>query len=581
MSKEFIFIGLMLLFVACLNEKQQAEKILRHYISQKEGLIRNFSMESSVALWNATVSGDKNDYQKLVDIELAFNKSNQNASNLFAPDRFSSINQNIFTDQQDFELLKKLKYSGLITDTLLSRQLNVLYQAFMGPQIETEKYQKLMNAELKLWQAFSGVKITLDGKKYGINQIDSIKKITKDAVVLKNIFLEYQKQGRLLAPDIIRMIKERNEFAVNFGYSDFYQLSLEAKDQTPEQIKMLLDEVEQKTNTYFFEAKVCIDKMLAKRFHVPIDDLEPWFYSDERNLYLPERHTRKMDSLFSGSDPVKKAEVFFEGIGLPIHDVVENSDLEYRPGKSSVTAMINVDFKNDIRLISSIQNTHEGMVRMMHLGGHASHYNSISDRIPYLLKTPNYVLGEGIAKYFETLASDYGWLKNNVVIDTVMQKRLILVCQHLHQIDQLFRCRKLLVLADFEREIYRNPDQDLDDLWLRLNSKYLGVNYPIEKNASFWAASKYATGFSCTIHNLVLADVFAAQLQHAIKNRVLTKTNGVYAGNKAIGMYLVANLYRYGNLLPWEQLVEKATGESLNTKYFVGQLIEDEKIIDN
>ncbi len=80
MRKLFLFIVLSVSLMACLNEKQQAEKILRHYISQKEGLIRNYSMESSVALWNATVSGDENDYQKLVDIELAFNKSNQNAS---------------------------------------------------------------------------------------------------------------------------------------------------------------------------------------------------------------------------------------------------------------------------------------------------------------------------------------------------------------------------------------------------------------------------------------------------------------------------------------------------------------------
>lgn len=575
MRKLFFFIVLSVSLMACLNEKQQAEMILRHYISQKEGLIRNYSMESSVALWNATVSGDENDYQKLVDIELAFNKSNQNSSNLFAPDKFSSINQNIFTNQQDFELLKKLKFSGLITDTLLSRQLNVLYQAFMGPQIETERYQKLMNAEVKLWQAFSVIKITLQGKKYGLNQIDSIKKNTKDALVLKDIFLEYQKQGRLLAPQIVRMVKERNEFAASFGYTDFYQLSLEAKDQTPEQIKIILDEVEEKTNAYFLEAKRVIDKMLAKRFHLPAGDLEPWLYNDERNSYLPERFTWKMDTLFSESNPVQKAEVFFESIGLPIHDVVKNSDLEYRIGKSSVTAMINVDFKNDIRLISSIQNTHEGMVRMMHLGGHASHYNSISDRIPYLLKTPNYALGEGIAKYFETLASDYGWLKNMVEVDTDMQKQLILVCQHLHQVDQLFRCRKQLVFANFEREIYQNPDQDLDDLWRRLNAKYLGVNYPVEKDAGFWAANKYATSLSCTIHSIVLADVFAAQLQHAIEDKVLAKTNGVYAGNKAIGMYLVTNLYRYGNLMPWEQLIEKATGEPLTTKYFVDQLIDE------
>lgn len=576
MRKFLFYIVLLFVSVGCLNEKQQAEKILSHYISQKEALIRNYSMESSVALWNATVSGNENDYQKLVDIELAFNKSNQNASNLFAPDRFTSITQNVFTNEQDFQLLKKLKYSGLITDTLLSRQLNVLYQAFMGPQIETERYQKLMNAEVKLWQAFSVIKLTINGEKYGTGQIDSIRKNTTDASVLKNIFYQYGEQGRLLAPDIIKMVKERNEFAVNFGYANFYELSLEAKDQTPQNIRALLDDIEIKTRTHFFEAKSVIDKLLAKRFKIRESELQPWFYHEERHSYLPEKFTTRMDSLFINTNTIKNTEAFFSGIGLPIQDVVENSDLEYRRSKSSVTAMINVDFKNDIRLISSIQNTHEGMIRMMHLGGHASHYKSISDKVPYLLKTPNYALGEGVAKYFENLASNYNFLKNAVVIDTSANKQLVLVCQHLHQVDRLFRCRKLLVIADFEYEIYRNPNQNLDDLWQKLNLKYLGVNYPIQEKASFWAANKYSTSLSCTTHNLVLADVFAAQLQHTIENRVLKKTNGVYTNNAAVGRYLVENLYQYGNLLPWEQLIEKATGEPINTSYFVNQLIDSD-----
>jgi peptidyl-dipeptidase A len=570
----FIFIVFLFISAGCSDEKQQAEKILRHYISQKEDLIRNYYMESAVALWNATVSGNENDYQKLVDIELAFNKSNQDASNLFAPDRFYSITQNIFTNEQDFQMLKKLKLSGLITDTLLSRQLNVLYQAFMGPQIETERYQKLMNAEVKLWQAFSGLKVTVDGSEYGSNQIDSLRKNTVNTEILKQIFEAYRQQGQKLAPDIVKMVNDRNEFARNFGYTDFYQLSLESKDQTPGQIEKILEEIEVKTRDQFFEAKRVIDKLLTKKYNLSPGELRPWLYNDERISYLPEKFRKKMDSLFADIDPVKKAESFFAGIGSPVADVFANSDLEYRPNKSSVTAMINVDFKNDIRLISSIQHTHEGMVRMMHLGGHASHYKSISDQVPYLLKTPNYALGEGVARYYESLASNYNWLKSAVLADTVHQKQLLLVCEHLLQVDRLFRCRRLLTMAHFEREIYRNPSQNLDKLWYDLNLKYMGLNYDSLENSSSWAANKFATSLACNTHNLVLADVFAAQLQHAIESRVIQEGN--YLNNDAIGEYLKVNLYQYGNTVPWEKLIEKATGEPLNTAYFVNYLVGEQ-----
>jgi len=580
MRRSIFYIGLMFVISGCLNEKQQAEKIVRHYISQKEEPIRNYAMQSAIALWNATVSGNENDYQKLVEIEMAFNKSNQNPSGLFAPDKFYSITQNVFSNEKDFQLLKKLKYSGLITDTILNRQLNVLYQAFMGPQIEIKKYQKLMNSEIKLWQALSVVKISIEGKKYGGSQIDSIRKNSNVASVLKMIFDGYQEEGRILAPDIIQMVKDRNEFAANFGYDNFYQLSLDAKDQTPEQIKIMLDDIESKTRTQFFEAKSVIDKLLATRFGISKTDLQPWLYHEEGNSYLPSKFKDKMDSLFLKIDPIKTTEAFFNGIGLPIKNVIENSDLEYRPAKSSLNAMINVDFKNDIRLISSIQNTHEGMMKMMHLGGHASHYKTISDDVPYLLKTPNYALGEGVARYFESLASDYNWLKNVVVIDTVAQKQLILICQHLRQVDRLFRCRKLLALADFEREIYVNPDQNLDELWQKLNLKYLGINYSSQKNACLWASNKFATSLSCTTHNLVLADVFAAQLQHTIEKRVLTEKGIAYRNNQEIGKFLMEKLYRHGNMSSWEKLIENVTGEPLNSTYFVNSMIENENDVE-
>lgn len=575
--RKFLLIPLFLCaFSGCLNEKQQAEHILQHYIDLKVELIRNYAMESAVALWNATVSGNETDYQKLIDIELNFNKSNRTPADLFAPDRFYARSANVFANKQDFELMRKLKYSGLITDSLLSRQLNVLYQAFMGPQIETEKYRKLIDTEIKLWQAFFNFKIELDGKKYGAGAIDSIQKNTGDAAVLNQIFHVFRQKGSALAPTIIRMVKDRNEFAVHFGYPDFYHLILESKDQTPERIQLLLDEIERNTRNPYFELKQETDQVLAERFHIRSEDLQPWHYDSEQTAALSKENAARMDSLFSDIDPVEKTAAFFDGIGLPIRDVIDNSDLEYRREKSSINAMINVDFKNDIRLISGIQHTHSGMWKMMHLGGHASHYTSIADDIPYLLKTPIPVIYEGVARYFESLATDCNWLKTEMPLHQTGPDQLLQACRRMQQVTNLFRCRKLLVLACFEREIYRNPDQDPDLLWQKLNLDYLGIDYPAEKCKGYWASNKYSTSLSCTTHNFVLADVFAAQLQHTIGNRVLSNTNGVYSGNKAIGQYLTENLYRYGNLLPWEQLIEKATGEPLHSKYFVNQLVGDE-----
>ena len=573
MYKILFHIAALILLLGCINEKQQSEKILRHYIEKKEGLIRNYSIESAVALWNATVSGNDNDYQKVIDVEMEFTRSNQSTPEYFSPDRISSVSRNIFTNEEDFQILKKLKYSGLITDTLLSRQLTVLYHAYMGSQIGAEKYQNLLSTEVNLWQS-SDSKIEINGHKYGLYQIDSLRKATIDTTILKSIFESVQNRGTLIAPNIIKMVKERNAFAANFGYPDYYHLALEIKDQTSEKLKLFLDEIELKTRTPYMEAKRVIDKMLAKRYRIENTSLPPWCYKEDQSSYLPNFFKDKMDSLYINIDPIAKAATFFEGIGIPIQDVINNSDLKYRQGKSTATSMINIDFKNDIRLISNIQNTHEGMFRMMHLGGHASHYKSISDSVPYLLKNANSAIGEGVSKFFERLTINYTWLKTEVYITPNKQKEYQLICQHMQSVDGIFRCRYMLMLTDFERSIYNDPNQNLDLLWSNLNKKYLVINYSPKNNSCYWATNKYATNLSCTIHNLLLAEIFAAQLQHAIETNVLKKTNGVYSNNKAVGKYLIDNLYRYGDLYPWYELIKKATGEPLKPDYYINMITE-------
>lgn len=564
------------LSVSCLNEKQQAEMILRHYIDKNNELIRNFSKESTIALWNVNLSGNERDYKKLIDLETDFNNSNQNSVGQFSPDKFTPFTQNVFTKENDFQLLRKLKESGLISDTLLKRQLTVLYQSFMGPQVEASRYSKLRFAETKLWQSFSGVSVVIDKKKYIGTQLDSLRKISTDIDVLKCIQDAYREKGKQIAGEIIQMVKMRNEFARDFGYTDYYQLALETKDQTPEEIKTLMDNIELKTHDQFFEAKSMIDKVLAKRYHTGISELRFYHYNDERSSYLPRKFSDRMDSLYKRSDPIQLASEFFSGINLPVQDVIEKSDLKYRKGKSAGTNIYNVDFKNDLRLLATITNNMDGMRKIMHLCGHASHYKNISDDIPYLLKDPNAVVAEGVSSFFENMTTNNRWLKTEFDIDSIHNREYQLLCMHLMQVDRLFRMRRLLVKSIFEREIYRNPDQNLGALWYRMNEEYLGIHPPDDQNSTDWATNSYFTSFSCSVHNFVLADIFASQLQHYIEKEILTENNSTYQNSAAVGNFLVTRIYKYGDLLPWRQLIGKATGEPLNPQYFANYLNGEE-----
>ena len=575
MFRKLLYILILFLFTDCLDEKKQSEIILRHYIDNKVELLRNYSKKSSLALWNASISGDQQDYQKLIDLELDFNKSNKSTADLFLPDRFSSFSQNVFTKEEDFQLLKKLKKSGLITDTLLNRQLTVLYYIFMGPQFELGRYKKLIDAELKLSQIYSNSKIVVNGKKYSLNLIDSIRKNNSDPLISSKIFRAFSEHSKLVSNDIVRLVKLRNEFAANFGYANYHQLAFEIKEQSQDKIKILLDEIEFKTRDQFFKAKSEVDKSLAKRFKIPVSELRSWHYNEKLASYIPAITSSSIDSLFLNTDPIVKASEFFDGIGLPVQDIIENSDLKYRPEKSAATYMFNIDFKSDLRLLSNIQNNMIGMQRMMHLCGHASHYKAIPENIPYLLKTPNSVIAEGIASFFERMTADYNWLKYEIDLNPEKARQEFLIQQQIWIIDRLFRCRKLLVLAEFERQIYSDSDQNLSNLWYELNQKYLGIHPPEEVCEADWAYNNYITSLSCTIQNSLLAEVFAAQLKNTIEKKSLHDANSNYQNNLDFGLFMISNLYKYGNVVPWEQLIEKATGEKLNSSYFINSLVVD------
>ena len=570
---KYLLLIMLVLSVSCLNEKQQSEMILRHYIDKNVEMIRNFRMEYTVTLWNINLSGNERDYKKLQELELDFNNSNQNSTNHFSPDKITTFTKNVFSNEKDFQFLRKLKNSGLIADTVLKRQLSVLYQSFMGSQVEADRYKKMRFAESDLWQSFSGVSLVIDNRNFSGAQLDSLRKNTADITILKKVHEAYREKGKQIAGDIIKMVKARNEFALSFGYTDYYQLALETKDQIPEKIKTLLDDIEGKTHDPFFEAKSMIDKILAKRYHISIAQLRAYHYNDERISYLPRKFSDKMDSLYRDKDPVQLASGFFDGIGLPVKDVIERSDLNSRKdGKSAGTNIFNIDFRNDLRMIATVNNNLDGMRKMMHLCGHASHYKNIADTIPYLLKDPNSVVAEGIASFFENMASNNRWLKREFDMDSVSNREFQLFCMHFMQVDRLFRCRRLLVKSIFEREIYRDPDQNLGKLWYKLNEQYLGIRPPEDQQETDWATTSYFTGFSCNVHNFILADLFAGQLQHYIEKNILSDKNTPYQNNRAMGDYLVARLYKNGDLIPWEQLIERATGEPLNTQYFANYL---------
>jgi peptidyl-dipeptidase A len=128
----------------------------------------------------------------------------------------------------------------------------------------------------------------------------------------------------------------------------------------------------------------------------------------------------------------------------------------------------------------------------------------------------------------------------------------------------------------FEKQLYANPDQDLNKLWWNLVEKYQLLKRPGEPFDAGWASKLHFTSAPCYYHNYMLGEILASQLHHYIVHKVLKleSDKGVsYVDQEKIGKYLREKVFGPGACYHWNEMIRRATGEPLTPRYFVDQFI--------
>ena len=128
----------------------------------------------------------------------------------------------------------------------------------------------------------------------------------------------------------------------------------------------------------------------------------------------------------------------------------------------------------------------------------------------------------------------------------------------------------------FEREFYRDPDQDLNTLWWDLVERFQFLARPEGRNEPDWAAKIHIATAPVYYHNYLLGEIVASQLQYTIDCHILDATGVTetgYVNEKRMGEYLREKVFKPGSSVHWNELLVDATGEKLNPQYLVNQLI--------
>lgn len=539
------------------NKNEKTVKEFDTFITGFEAKLIPLYKAAGLASWDANISGKDEDYKKAADLKFEFSK--------------------LFSDKNDFEKLKVFKESGAITDTLKKRELELLYNGFLGNQIDTVKMKEIIDMESDIEQKFNVFRAVVGKDTLTDNQIGKILRESTNSDSLKEVWLATKKAGKNVSDDVIKLVKKRNDVAKELGFANFHEMKLKLNEQDPNDIESLFDELDSLTRDGFAKLKDEMDIYFAGRYKIKKEELMPWHYQDRFFQEAPKIYKVDLDKYYKGKDIIKITEDYFAGIGLDISDLIKNSDLKEKKGKNQHAFCTDIDNEGDVRVLCNVIDNEYWMNTMLHEYGHAAYDKYIDRSLPFLLRDPAHTFTtEAIAELFGRFPSNPQWLQDVIGVPEKERKEIEENVTKNLRLQMLVFSRWSQVMYRFEKAMYENPDQDLNKLWWDLVEKYQMLKRPANRNEPDWAAKIHIAAYPCYYHNYLMGELLASQLHYYITENILKSAdfaNQSYIGNKEAGTYLINKVFMPGAKYYWNDMIEKATGEKLTAKYYAKQFV--------
>jgi len=538
-----------------LNAK---ENQLNEFITAHVATVKPMAKEAALASWDAAVSGKAEDYDKMSNTMLKIRQ--------------------VYSNPEDFAFLKGMKASGQVEAPMPARQLTVLHNAYLGNQIEPSLLKEIVDLGTEIEKKFSLFRGAIDGKNVTGNEIKEILKTETDSGKRKKAWAASKQVGPVISGDIIRLVKLRNRAAKKLGFENFHTLRLTTGEQDVKELDKIFDELYEMTNGPYKKLKTDLDRILAKNCGVGVRELMPWHYHDPFFQETPMVYALDLDAYYKDKDVKELSIKFFRGIGLPVESILAKSDLYERDGKNPHAFCTDIDKEGDVRILCNLVNNEAWMETQLHELGHAVYDKFHDPEVPWLLREPVHAFTtEAIAMFFGRLSRNPAWMQPMLDLSDDQRAQIEKVSDKYAQLKQIIFARWAMVMYSFEKQLYANPEQDLNGLWWATVKKYQFIEKPKGRDEPDWAAKIHFAIAPCYYHNYMLGELLASQLHNKLASDILKvdpdKDIG-YVGQKKAGAFLAKNIFEAGSVHHWNEMIRRATGEELTAKYFVKQFVK-------
>lgn len=478
------------------------------------------------------------------------NSSNENLDKMnVAQDKATEF----YDNKEIYEELKAINDKGGVGDKKLKKQLRDLTSAFGDGIVYKEEIKAMNEKENEISQKLNSYQMTIDGKPVSKAEIAKIMETEKNVEVRKKASDAKIKSGDLIADDLIELVKMRNDFAKKKGYDNYFEMKLEDYDIEPKELDTLLDEVA--TNTKVANEKVMskTKQELAKAFGVDEKDLRSYHFG-----YLTGENPEKKvnDAIKTKEEVVDISKKAYAGMGYNVDKLPIQLDLFPRENKNTHGFSFPIEAGKDARILANLTDNVSSVDTLLHELGHSVFTVKTNPKLPYLEQDTTSTMTEAIAMMMGDLPRTEGLLKDKVSAD-VNEK----FTKSLGDEESKFVGSSMAII-DFERNMYKNPDQDLKKLWKDVNVKYKGGSEKDEETNG-WATIPHYLSHPAYYQNYFRASLIKAQLYES-----LTDKFGKLTENKDSAKYLDKHIFQYGGSKEDNEILQEVTGKKLSAEAF-------------
>ncbi len=544
----FLLVSLLFSFFSC--KKSLTEKDFEVFIKKYEKKIVPLQQDLSFETFNAAISGSDKDYKKVAELKIKLTK--------------------FYSNKKDFELVESLKKQNVVKDKVLIRELEEVYNEYLLHQVEEDKMKEMILLSKNIEQKYNTFRAKLSDEELTDNEIDSRLENSNDPQELEAVWKASKQVGNLIAEDMIKLVKMRNASARSIGFKNYHDMKLILSGQEPKKIDEIYKELDLLTKDVYSNLKDEVDEYLSSIYKIELSKLRPWHYQSRFFQDAPNIYEVDFDEYFTGKDIVLFAKNYFSSVGLNIESILSKSHLYEQSGKSQFSGAFNIDRNGDVRILANIKDKHSSMYTMLYETAFAVCQKDVDKKLPFSLRLPShFIINDGVGTFFSNLSYRSLWLQNAIKIPKEDAKNMKITCDKRFRLAKFIFSRWAQVMYNFEKNLYKNPDQDLNKLWWNLVEKYQKIKRPHNRNEPDWATKAHFTTQACTYHNYMLGELLAAQLHNYISKNILDESDTLeLSKNKKIGEFFIEKIFKPGKSLKWEELIKEVTGEELTANYF-------------